>query len=226
MKRFAALAVVLVAFGGAACSDDADTKNAIEVVATDTSCTPAQKEFDAGKITFTVKNEGDKITELYVYGKDDKVVSEVENIGAGTSRNMTVDLKAGEYELACKPGMTGDGIRTRIEVEGEGGSQSAENAKADREVAIEATEYKFSGVDAINAKVGEMIEFKLENKGAEEHEFEVLKPDGDALGEVEGTAPGKSGEAYMTFSEAGTYTYQCILNGHDAKGMKGTFTVT
>lgn len=97
---------------------------------------------------------------------------------------------------------------------------------ADREVAIEASEYKFTGVESLSATTGETIKFTLANKGTEQHEFEVLQPDGEALGEVEATDPGKTGQVMITFEEAGTYAYQCILEEHDTKGMTGTFTVS
>jgi iron uptake system component EfeO len=44
------------------------------------------------------------------------VMTEKENIGPGTSATVAVDLAAGAYEVACKPGMTGDGIRTALTV--------------------------------------------------------------------------------------------------------------
>ncbi len=47
-------------------------------------------------MTFEVTNKGSKVTEVYVYGEQGgeftKVISEVENIGPGTSRDMSVDL--------------------------------------------------------------------------------------------------------------------------------------
>ena len=61
-----------------------------------TACEVSETELEAGDMTFAVTNNGDKVTEVYVYAEDDgaytKVVSEVENIGPGTSRDMDVDL--------------------------------------------------------------------------------------------------------------------------------------
>ncbi len=74
----------------------------------------------AGATAFDVTNTGGKITEVYVYGKSGDafttIVSEVENIGPGTSRTMNATLAAGSYEIACKPGQTGDGIHTALTV--------------------------------------------------------------------------------------------------------------
>lgn len=226
MKTLSTLLLV-VAFIGAACgSSDSNAGGATEVVGTDTTCKPAKTDFPAGKLTFEMKNAGSKVTELYVYGHKDKVVGEVEDVGPGTSRRLNVDLKAGEYELACKPGQTGDGIRAPIKVTGEGGSDSAGSPTADRDVEVVGQDYKFIGLENFSAKAGETDQFTLINKGTEKHEFEILGPDGKALGEIEPVDPGKNGQATFTFKTPGTYTYVCGIDGHEAKGMKGTFTVS
>lgn len=60
-----------------------------------------------------------EVTEFYVYAEGDRIMQEVENIGPGLTRELRVELPAGDYEGACKPGMIGDGIRTAISVTGE-----------------------------------------------------------------------------------------------------------
>jgi iron uptake system component EfeO len=114
MRAFLAVTVGLL-LAATACSSDSKA-DATTVVGTDTKCTSEKTEFDAGKQTFEIKNEGSKVTELYVYEEGDQIAGEVENVGPGTSRRLTVDLKAGSYELACKPGQTGRGIRVPITV--------------------------------------------------------------------------------------------------------------
>jgi uncharacterized cupredoxin-like copper-binding protein len=204
----------------AACASD---KGAVDVTASNTECSPAKSDFDAGKVTFKVHNTGSKVTEMYVYAADDKIVGEVENIGPGTARTLTVSLSKGTYELACKPGQTGKGIRHEITVTGEGGGAKA----ADRELEVTAVDYSFQLPEGISSiKSGETITFELKNKGAKEHEFEVLDADGEAVGEVGGTEPGEEGKTDMTFTKAGTYTYRCALEDHEQRGMKGTFTVS
>ncbi|TXS41673.1 peptidase [Streptomyces sp. uw30] len=92
-------------------SVDADNSGPIAVRAADDACEPSQTSAPDGAITFEVTNEGSKITEFYLYSPDKKVVSEVEVIGPGTSRTMTVKVtQAGAYTTACKRGMVGDGI--------------------------------------------------------------------------------------------------------------------
>ena len=89
----------------------------ITVQAADDACKLSRTSAPAGSIGFEITNGGDKITEFYLYSPDKKVVSEVEGIGPGTSRTMTVKVtKPGSYTTACKPGMVGDGIRGKFTV--------------------------------------------------------------------------------------------------------------
>jgi iron uptake system component EfeO len=108
----------------AACGDgDDDAKDSgdgkITVTASDTSCQVAKAEAAAGTVRFTVANKGNKVTEFYVYAAGDRVMGEVENIAPGLSRDLIVELTAGTYETACKPGMIGKGIRNGFTVTGE-----------------------------------------------------------------------------------------------------------
>ena len=90
----------------------------IAVKASDTTCEVAKNTTDAGTSVFTITNGGDKVTEFYVYAPGDRVMGEVENIAPGLSRELHVELPAGSYETACKPGMIGKGIRAAFTVSG------------------------------------------------------------------------------------------------------------
>ncbi|GLX04985.1 iron uptake system protein EfeO [Microbispora sp. NBRC 16548] len=91
----------------------------ITVAATDTECKVAKSDLAAGTSTFSITNNGTKVTEFYVYAAGDRVMGEVENIVPGLTREVVVELPAGVYETACKPGMTGKGIRGPLKVSGE-----------------------------------------------------------------------------------------------------------
>ncbi len=112
------LAGGLSACGGAAGPDAAAAGGPIAVTASDTTCAVARDTVDAGTSVFTVTNSGSKVTEFYVYAPGDRVMAEVENIAPGLTREMRVELRAGSYEAACKPGMVGKGIRSALTVNG------------------------------------------------------------------------------------------------------------
>ncbi|CAN3978067.1 iron uptake system protein EfeO [Kitasatospora purpeofusca] len=114
------LAVATAALAG--CSQKKDDKaaaDAVKVNATDTACEVSRTTFPAGHVSIDIANKGSKVTEVYVYAAGDKIVTERENIGPGTKATITAEIKAGTYEVACKPGMVGDGIRQRITVTGD-----------------------------------------------------------------------------------------------------------
>ena len=92
----------------------------ITVEASDTACTLSGTEGKTGANTFVITNNGNKVTEFYVYDEGERVMGEVENISPGLSRKLIVQLtQPGTYQTACKPGMIGDGIRGDYAVTGE-----------------------------------------------------------------------------------------------------------
>ncbi|MFD8712849.1 iron uptake system protein EfeO [Streptomyces anulatus] len=121
--RFSAVATVaavtaLTAVTGCAEKADAGGDGAVKVTATDASCEVSKRTFPSGHLQLAVENKGSKVTEVYVLYPDDRIVTERENIGPGTKANITAEIKAGSYEIACKPGMKGDGIRQKVEATG------------------------------------------------------------------------------------------------------------
>ena len=138
----AAFAAAALALTGCAAKDDAtaDPAGAITVNATDTACEVSRTTAPAGQVKFTVTNSGSKVNEFYVYGEDDRVVGEVENISPGLTRDFLVDLsEPGTYQTACKPGMAGDGIRADFTVTG---SAAAAPTSTDGTLAAAVTEYQ------------------------------------------------------------------------------------
>lgn len=105
-------------FALTACGSDESSGDAVKVTAKDKSCDVTEKDWPAGKNTIKVSNKGSQVTELYVYAQGDRIVTERENIGPGTSATINFEIKAGTYEVACKPGMKGDGIRQAVTVAG------------------------------------------------------------------------------------------------------------
>ncbi|MEU3183009.1 iron uptake system protein EfeO [Streptomyces sp. NPDC006923] len=122
------------------CAEKSDTKagdGAVRVTAKDDSCEVSRTEFPAGHVELAVENKGSKVTEVYVLFPDDRIVTERENIGPGTKAKVTAEVKAGTYEIACKPGMKGDGIRQKITVTG--GTAAKRSPEMDAAVAAYRT---------------------------------------------------------------------------------------
>lgn len=226
-RSIAVVATAALAILTSACSSS-EGGSEVTVAGTDSACQLQTDDLPAGKLAFVFTNRADDVNELYVLREDGSVVGEVEGVTTGTSRTLNVDLVAGGYQVRCKPGQTGKGFTSSFEVTGEGGT--AQKA-ADRTLTFTATDFSYSGLDLTGVKRGETIRFEMTNEGKQPHEFEVLDPTGEAVGEVEAVDAGKSGAATVTFTEPGTYTYQCILTDpgsgmeHTMMGMKGTFTV-
>ncbi len=135
-------AAALLAVGG--CSSAGSTGGGsaggpITVEATDTACDISRDSAPAGAVEFRVHNGGSKVTEFYVYGDGDQIMGEVENITPGLTRTLHVDLSdPGTYVTACKPGMTGDGIRADFTVTGTATSPASDDAMADAVTRYEA----------------------------------------------------------------------------------------
>ena len=102
----------------AAGSSGSRASGPVAVKASDKTCEVGTSSVAAGRNTFAVDNKGSNITEVYVYAAGDRVMGEVENIGPSTKRNLVVDLVPGAYQVACKPGMVGTGIRSALTVTG------------------------------------------------------------------------------------------------------------
>ena len=120
-------------------SGDART---ISVTSTDDSCKLSTHKAPAGNLVYKVKNQGDKVTEFYLYGEDGlRIVGEVENVGPGLSRDLVINVPAGKYIPACKPGMVGKGIRSAFTVS-RSDVQGAVTGATEQQVATANAQYK------------------------------------------------------------------------------------
>ena len=140
MRRPLTLVAVAALVGLTACSnaDAGTTAKSIAVRATDSQCRVADTSLAAGTHSFEIRNDGSQVTEFYVYGAGDRILGEVENIGPGVSRTLHVELPAGAYQAACKPGMAGKGIRSALTVSGTARQQVGDEA----ELAAATASYK------------------------------------------------------------------------------------
>jgi uncharacterized cupredoxin-like copper-binding protein len=121
----ALLAALLVATAHAGSKSSTVTLSEFKV-------SPSPKSVSHGKVTFTVKNQGDMEHELVVIktskaasklpvsgnrASDKGAVGEVEDIAGGKSKKLTLNLKAGHYVLICNlPGHYKGGMRSDFTV--------------------------------------------------------------------------------------------------------------
>jgi iron uptake system component EfeO len=191
----------------------------VNIKATDTACElSGSTTLQPGKTSFNVTNSGSKVTEVYLYGKAGDafttVVTEVEDIAPGITREMTADLAAGTYQLACKPGQTGDGIRTTITVGTAAQAATATGAATGtavaREIPLSTDGTKIGGLESASGTVGETIEFELTNGASGARTLEVKRPDGSVAGEV-AIAAGAQGKLKLELTVAGAW--KVIIEG-------------
>lgn len=137
------LAAGCVANEPAASADDgtdATTGGVLTVDSSASDCAVSATEAPSGTLTFSVTNSGDDVTEFYLLGEDGlRVVSEVENIGPGLTRDLVVQARPGSYFTACKPGMVGDGIRAEFTVTDSGADVGPTGDTAEQLAAAEAS---------------------------------------------------------------------------------------
>ena len=99
-------ALVLAACGNDDGDDDGGESSGgqtVELVATEFEFDPADVTVDeAGETTFTVSNEGEFPHALEIEGNG--IEEETEELSAGESGSVTVELEPGEYELYCPVG--------------------------------------------------------------------------------------------------------------------------
>ena len=171
---------------------------AITVNATDTACELSATTAKAGTVTFEITNAGTKVNEFYVYAEGDRIVSEVENIAPGLSRQLKVEItEPGTFTTACKPGMVGDGIRGSFTVTGTAtaGSADAKVKKAIADyrafVASEADELETKTAAFVAAvKAGDVTRAKALYPEAR-HPWESIEPVAESFGDLDPKIDGR-----------------------------------
>lgn len=98
----------------------------LEVVSSDTACTPSVATVTAGTVVVRTTAQSSSATELYVERPDGSVVAERANVEPGSSEDMVVEMPPGRYVLRCKPGKEGAGIVAAVTASGGGATSSVD----------------------------------------------------------------------------------------------------
>ena len=143
----ATCAAALLATSACSLTESNDTSSSgsagrITVDSSADACKLTADEAPSGNLVYKVKNQGSKVTEFYLYGADGlRIVGEVENVGPGLSRDLVINVPAGKYIPACKPGMVGKGIRSDFTVT-DSGETSTVSGASKQQVATANAQYK------------------------------------------------------------------------------------
>jgi len=196
-RRVTVIGAVLGLATLTACAEDksaatGDGAGPVTVKATDSACDLSRRDVKSGTSTFSVTNNGSKITEFYVYAEGDRVMGEVENIGPGLKRELIVELPAGKYQAVCKPGMVGNGIRGDLTVTGDAPTQADEDTllkqAADsyqRYVNSQAVELEEETTEFVEAvKAGDVAKAKALYPEARTY-WERIEPVAESFGDLD-----------------------------------------
>jgi high-affinity iron transporter len=200
-----ALLVVLLAAGCGGSGASKATDAAFTVKAGEKSCETTATTVPTGLRTFSVANTGSQVTEVYVYGPGDRIVGEVENIGPATSRDLIVDVAPGRYEIACKPGMTGSGIRRPLNVTGRDGPAPATSAQLTaavagyrRFVATEARTLVATTAPFVDAVKANDIPLVKRRYAAARIHYERIEPIAESFGTLDASIDARAGDVPAT----------------------------
>ncbi|WP_029290955.1 iron uptake system protein EfeO [Cellulomonas sp. HZM] len=155
-------------------SGTATAPGRLTVSSTADACKVSATQAPSGNLTFSVKNDGSDVTEFYLLADDGlRVISEVENVGPGITRDLVVQVKPGSYFTACKPGMVGDGIRAAFTVTDSGVEVGPTGDTADQLKAAQ-TQYVAYVKDQVGALIAGTKEFAEAYKAGDDDKARAL----------------------------------------------------
>lgn len=146
-------ATLLGALGLAGCTDNPSSGSGggdqaaggpVTVTITDDACTLSTSSIPSGQVTFKVTNSGTVPNEFEILAADKlRIITEAENIGPGTTVEVTTALDEGEYYTACKPNMVGDlvGVAKLTVTQGEAVAVDEDTQKLEDEAVTNYTSY-------------------------------------------------------------------------------------
>lgn len=160
------------------------------------------------KVAQKMANANSTIKEMLLTGKVDKaaMAREVATIRQGLQESTTVMARAGgEPQADAKPATAG-------------GTQGP--APMEQTFTVVGVDYRFQPPQ-LRVKKGTRVTIRFENRGTEEHEFELEAFDFE-IGHIK---PGQTMTKSFIASKAGVFSYECHVDGHLQEGMKGTLVV-
>ncbi|MEO5651769.1 MAG: iron uptake system protein EfeO [Marmoricola sp.] len=173
-----------------------DSSGVISVKSSDDACTLSATTAPSGRVAFKVENTGSKVTEFYLYDEaGTKIVAEVENIGPGLTRELVITAAPATYLTACKPGMSGKGIRADFVVTDSGDKVAVKGLdQGDVDASVSAYETYVQGETAeLVTSTREFVETYLAGDDAQARSlyaparahFERIEPVAESFGDLD-----------------------------------------
>ena len=107
IRAVAGASLTLVALTLVACGDSsssAEGTRSVKVALTDAGCSPSSIKIEPGPTTFTVSNSGTtKVSEFEILDGS-RIIGEKENVIEGLDGDFTLNMKPGNYTIACPGG--------------------------------------------------------------------------------------------------------------------------
>ncbi|MEN0130515.1 MAG: iron uptake system protein EfeO [Brevundimonas sp.] len=155
-------------------ADGSSAPGTLTVSSTADACKVSSTEVPSGNLTFKVTNDGSDVTEFYLLGEDGlRIISEVENVGPGITRDLVVQAKPGTYYTACKPGMVGDGIRAKFTVT-DSGTEVGPTGDAAEQLKTAEAQYVAYVKDQVGALIAGTEKFAAAYKAGNDDEARAL----------------------------------------------------
>jgi iron uptake system component EfeO len=163
------LVVIAVASAGCTSNTRAGSSQSLKVTASATTCEVGRSTAPSGALSFNVTNTDTRVNEFYLLANDGlRILGEVENIGPGITRNLVVQAAPGEYFTVCKPGMVGDGLRSKFTVTDSGKvSVTGQNAELQAAATDQYRLYVRDQTSQLSEKTKKFSELYAAGKDAE-----------------------------------------------------------
>lgn len=161
-----ALPLAVLGLALAACTDNAAApltggsagSGPITVTLADDGCTLSATSVPSGQVTFTITNQGTVPNEFEVLAEDKlRILTEKENIGPGSTVEVTTSLAEGSYFTASKPNMVGElvGVAAFTVTAGADAEVDADTTALQDKAVADYTAYIKDQVGALVASVDE-----------------------------------------------------------------------
>lgn len=167
------------------------------------------------RVAEKMANANSALKEMMTGGQVDAgaVAREVAVIQLGLQEAVAVMARAEELPVSADPDR-------RTIVNGQGVSGQQVRGAMERTIDATAVDYKLNPAE-IRVKRGTKVTIRFANKGTERHEFEIEEYDFE-IGPIE---PGQVVSKSFVADRAGRFAYECHVDGHLQRGMKGTLVV-